>query len=450
MNPHLAVPGAAKLLSDLQGRLGGMAPALAAYNGSVHPTDPTQWKPETQQYVQNIMPGQLPVVDAKAFGLDGMLADALKYYYSGSADMLGQTQSSLRDAQAQQQDLMGQMQQNVDQPAPENNPQAEFMTRLMGNISQVLAPQLQGQQQAEQTIQKPLDDIQRQRGQHFQLLAQKHQEAARRAEKLGDQETALKHYNAVEKHLKQVERLSGLIKNRDDNASREKIAADKRAGGSGGSKADPALAQVTGPMRDRMKSLAKSIDSGKLKGDALMKARREYTNLSKSNRATLANYKPGGPLEATQVDVIDEIGADVLKQATAKGWSKDQVIRYISRLPGGETNWEHGQEGITKHEFKMWIEDNMQDGPQQGGGAAPTQGGAQLVSRSGAQATPEVQHIAQLAQQTRQQLATVMQQTRAAGGNEALTMAPRLREKLHKLDAKLSSLGFTLQYEAGQ
>lgn len=357
MNPHLAVPGSASLLSDLQGRFGGMAPALAAYNGSVHPADPTQWKPETQQYVQNLLPGQLPVVDAEALGLKGMLANTMRSWESGAAGMLGQAQSALKDAQAQQADLFGQMQQNVDQPAPENNPQAEFMTRLMGNISQVLAPGLNGQKQAEQTIQKPLDDIQQKRAQNLRLLATKHEEAARQADKLGDREAALKHYTSVEKYHQQATLLTSQLNSQEDNASKERIAAAKelrggksgsRAGGKGGSRGD------------KLRAHADSLEADLMKGN--IKDKKEAQRLITRYRAEADAYDTVDMPDAKPVSGAVKQFIDSVRQAVGDNATAAELLVDIDNPV---VKAKMAAKGITREEAMQAIRENFSAGSRQ-------------------------------------------------------------------------------------
>lgn len=317
------------------------------------------------------MPGQLPVVDAKAAGLEGMLANAIAAWEKGSAGILGQTQDAMKQAQSQQQDLFGQMQQNVDQPAPENDPKAEFFTRLMGNISQVLAPGLNGQKQAEQTIQEPLDNIQQQRAKNFQLLAMKHEEAARRAERLGDKEGALKYYMGVEKNLKQAELYSGLIKNRDDNASKERIAAAERlrkgGGGGGGSKGSKG-----GSRGDKLRAHANSLEADLLKGS--IEDKREAQRLITRYRAEADAFDAVDmPDTKAPTGVAAQYASKLQEHIKALGRPVSQK-ELLAELRDPKTQRDLAAKGMTVEEAKAVIAGlHLTDQPSGGRAAAPTE-----------------------------------------------------------------------------
>jgi len=154
--------------------------------------------------------------------LDGFQADILHPALQGLyADAIQRGTQAKQSADQ----LWQQMQEQMQAPTPQMDPQRQFISTLMGGLSQALAPQLGGQQQAQTGIAEVNADLRNKRAMSLQALHTRYGEAAQQAEQAGDNERAIKMRNAelkVNKELADIARTQHLEDTKASDAQRMK------------------------------------------------------------------------------------------------------------------------------------------------------------------------------------------------------------------------------------
>lgn len=133
--------------------------------------------------------------------LTGMLAAVRAPYGPGGGitQAMDQFHQYANDAMDKANQAWGSVQQAMDEPVAQPTPAAEFATRLAGNLSQAIAPQLNGQQSAEAHISGQRGALQQRQLMRLQLLEKHADILAERAMRLGDTEQAQKLHMQAQK-----------------------------------------------------------------------------------------------------------------------------------------------------------------------------------------------------------------------------------------------------------
>lgn len=434
-NPHLAVPGAAHYLSQLANAKGGMAGGLAAYHGETSP-DPKN----PSSYVRAIMGNQgnaTPVLDAKELGApSGYLADIFSQLQKNSSEDLGEVQKAHGEAQQQQQAMLQQLMQQAGSQPEQVDPKQEWLSTLMGNLSQAMSPQMGGLEQATAGIDRKRQELKDIHSRRMGIMAQQYEELADRAHELGKTEDALKYGKKSQDLLEAI---------KADHDEQRVVAARTKANSPKGEAASvttlkmkQAVETIKAELDVAVKRLNKTDSKGKgLKGTDLMQQRRKVAQL----QLDYAAARDDGPPKNVLIEHVN----DVIAQAKASNTPREKVLAKFeeARRNQKDETWPLGEYGIGIKEFTAALEAAWEPEPLH-----PSQGGdvtgPMLTSRTGKSAGPEVEAAAREVIKLRTRLAEVLKSTRAAGGNEALTMAGALRKRLMVASKRLDALGFTL------
>lgn len=166
-----------------------------------------------------------------ALGMNPQLAMLMQ----GMEQQLQAMTQRAQGMQGQADQLFGQAQQLAGQPM-QMNPMADFGANLLGNMSQAIAPQMNGQQVASQTIASDRQRQLQQRQERLRLLVDAHDRMAREAAEAGNTAEHAKYLAAAEKWGKAYDENAALVRGREqlqdqkdintaDNQSRERVAA---------------------------------------------------------------------------------------------------------------------------------------------------------------------------------------------------------------------------------
>lgn len=118
---------------------------------------------------------------------------------------LADLHSTVQGAQGQADQAWGAVQGAMDAPAAQPDAAAEFATRLAGNLSQAIAPGMNGQQAAENHIQRQANALKDRQIMRLQLLEKHSDMLAERAMRLGDTEAAAKLHAQGQKHAAELQ-----------------------------------------------------------------------------------------------------------------------------------------------------------------------------------------------------------------------------------------------------
>jgi len=339
---------------------------------------------------------ELPVVDVQSTfpSLSSMVGNAMQHMSTNMADMLGQAQADRIAAETQRDQYQKQLDTMGQQPAPQNDPNAEFVTRLMGGISQALSPRMGGQQLAENTLEGRLQGIRDQRRQSMEVLANKLQMAAGIAAKAGEHEKSVSlmaKYNNVLKDLELHMQTYGLETDRTTAQAHQTSAqADLvRALTSGNNQPidKTILTEGLQPLQATKAALEAALlrnGKDKFKGKEMMSIRRKLANTNLLINTAMDSFQQKGVMpDLTAADVLDQHVQESVAGAQKAGYSLQQALSLVDKMPGNDEQWKLGQEGITKHEFKMalmnaWPKPQPAAGPASGGVPADPSGPAPL------------------------------------------------------------------------
>jgi hypothetical protein len=393
-NPMDSLNAGAKYMSSLYHRLGNWGQAQAAYNmgpGNLQKFQAGQMSlpAETANYLDATGSTQsftgsaptLPVVDVQSTfpSLSGYLGNAMQHLNDNTAEVVGNYQAQAVAANTAQQQAMQQMTDAAAQPAPTNDPKAEFITNLMGGISQALSPRMGGQQVAANTLESRLAGIREQRRQSMEVLAQKYQAAASEATRAGETAKSAQFMAKRDNLLKDMEmhlQTYGAETDRTTaNAHQLSAQADLVRALQGGSGATIDRSLLTEGMQSFQTTIA-TIDqalarTGKdqPKGKTLMNLLRTKANAQATMNAAYVNFQKTGQMgDLKTIDVADQHVADTIAGAQAEHRTLAQTLQGIDRLKGNDQEWQLGHEGITKDEMKWkitlaWPKDAKANGP---------------------------------------------------------------------------------------
>ena len=122
-------------------------------------------------------------------------------------DMIRQSSAERQRLQPQADDAWGQLQTAMQAPEPSIDPSSEFLTNLAGNVSQAIAPSMNGQATARAAIENKRNDMRTRQLKTLQALQMNYERLGKQAEAAGDHERAAKMYAL---QLKQTEKENDL------------------------------------------------------------------------------------------------------------------------------------------------------------------------------------------------------------------------------------------------
>jgi len=343
--------------------------------------------------------GTLPVLDVQSTfpSLSAMLGNTLQHLNDNTAELLGQAQSQATQANAQRDQYQKQLDQMAGQPAPQNDPNAEFVTRLMGGISQALSPRMGGQQVAENTMESRLQGIRDQRRQSMEVLSNKLQMAATEATRAGETAKAAGFMAKRDNLLKDLELHIQTYGAETDRQRSEAAGISAQAdlikaltSGNGSSVEKSFLSEGLQSIQTTRKTLEEALartGPNKPKGNDLMNLRRRLANAKLMENTAIQGIQTSGKMpDMKAMDVLDQHVQDTIADAQAKGLTLQQVMEQFNKKFAGKNdeNWMFGEDGIRKREFQQalmqgWqamVQQQRQDDVQklmQNGGPSPAQ-----------------------------------------------------------------------------
>lgn len=286
------------------------------------------------------------------------------------------------DAQGASDSSFQQLLSAAQQPAAQMDPHQEFVGRLLGNLSQAIAPSMNGQQQAEQVLAERKHVLQQQQMQRLQLLSQHHDELSKRATAAGDTETAAKQAALAFKHGKTLDAMNTVFSENMANQRADRgnaaqvmaaqIAADAHIQASGQSaKLPPDLAVLDRTFAEnqdaantriaQLDKMGSKAPRGRMQQEKRSVAESQYARQQVAQLALHGGSAPKGwkpeplviGLAATEIqDLLHAKPSATLKEALA----------LIDGAPGNDETWHFADRGIGKRELKavltqMWPKD---------------------------------------------------------------------------------------------
>lgn len=192
----------------------------------------------------------------------------------------------VRGMQDQANSLFGTMQQQMDAPTPSASPVSQFLINLLGNTSQALAPNMGGQQAAQQALESPIKSAMARRQERLSMLRDTYDRMATAALNSGNDMLHAKHAQAAEKYEKLLTELGMNQRNSADIASREREGALDRA-----SAERIAAGNQAAGIRE---AGIRASDTNKSALAALVRGGWTFTGGPNDDRGDVANWVPPG------------------------------------------------------------------------------------------------------------------------------------------------------------
>lgn len=314
----------------------------------------------------------VPVFDAQAMGMSpGELNKFFKQLDDTRAQEAQDAHQQVQQMNSARDQAFGQLQQAQQQPMPQNDPKAEFFTNLLGNLSQALSPQMNGQQAASSTLEDNIGSLTKQRTEKMQLLIQNWDHLASQAEKFGDLEKAT---NLHAKSHALMEKMQIMAQNAHTNAMGRLASAKTQKD------TDAAAALVTKNHYDKqmasiqaMRVTARTTRNAALKNKNQNDSKVQALHLDANRKEANADFQEKQLNETGKIsepDILPHIAETVRNEMLQHPNGQRENIKHaILAMSGDEWRSEYGKLGISREELINAVENIW---PKESGAQVPS------------------------------------------------------------------------------